>query len=199
MKLEKIFPLGTLIISIIISFASLLCFSGCDDSKSYAELLTEENKAVNRFLANQRVINEIPADSTFAFEVGENAPYYRLDEDGNMYMQVIKRGTPGNYAETDQIIYFRYTRYNLNQYKDDTLPDGVGNVSDMGYSNAWFRYDNYSLQSSYQWGTGIQIPLKYLPIDCEVNIVIKSQYGFYEEMSYVIPFLFNIRYYPQMT
>ena len=184
----------------VVAFSILsLAFVSCSDSKSYAELLTEENHSVNRFLADQRVDNTIPTDTNFVFETGENAPYYRLDEDGNLYMQVINPGTPGNYAEKDQIIYFRYTRYALSEYANGTLPAGDGNESSMGYTNAWFRFDNYSLQSSYQWGTGIQMPLKFLPIDCEVNIVIKSQYGIYEEMSYVVPFLYKLRYFPQQT
>ncbi len=173
--------------------------TSCSDSKSYAQLLTEENHFVNNFLADQRVVNTIPTDSTFNFEVGEDAPYYRLDEDGNLYMQVVSKGTPGNYAKSDQVIYFRYTRYPLNLYAGGELPSGQGNVDDMSYQNTWFRFENYSLQSSYQWGTGIQKPLQLLPIDCEVNIVIKSQYGFYDEMSYVVPFLYKVRYYPQMT
>lgn len=176
-----------------------LTMTSCSDSKSYAELLTEENHYVNNFLADQRVVNTIPTDSTFNFEVGEDAPYYRMDEDGNLYMQVISKGTPGNYAKSDQVIYFRYVRYPLNQYVGGELNGGMGNVDDMSYQNTWFRFDNYSLQSSYQWGTGVQKPLQFLPIDCEVNIVIKSQYGFYEEMSYVVPFLYKIRYYPQLT
>ena len=173
--------------------------TSCDDSKSYAELLTDENHSVNRFLANQRVDNTIPTDSTFQFETGENAPYYRMDEDGNMYMQVVNPGTPGNYAKEDQTIYFRYTRYSLNDYVNDTLPPGSGNETEMGYSSASFRFQNFTQQSSYRWGAGVQIPLRFLPIDCEVNIVIKSQYGFYDEMAYVLPFLYKIRYYPQMT
>lgn len=173
--------------------------TSCSDSKSYAELLTDETHAVNNFLADQRVVNTIPTDTNFVFEVGENAPYYRLDEDGNIYMQVLKRGTPGNYAKADQIIYFRYTRYNLNMYTNGELPPGSGNEENMGYQSTWFRFDNFSLQSSYQWGTGLQRPLHLLPIDCEVNIVIKSQMGFYDEIAYVVPHLYRVRYYPQMT
>lgn len=173
--------------------------SSCSDSKSYAELLKEETFYVNNFLADNKVINTIPTDTTFQFITGENAPYYRLDTEGNVYMQVIKPGTPGNYAKDDQIIYFRYTRYSLSEYVNGKLPDGYGNEDDMGFINTWFRFNNYSLQSSYQWGTAIQMPLKYLPIDCEVKLVVKSQYGIYDEIAYVIPFLYRLRYYPQMT
>ena len=171
----------------------------CKDSKSYAELLNEETKYVNNFLADQRVTNEMPTDTNFVFETGPDAPYYRLDEDGFLYMQVINPGTKGNYVKDNQVIFFRFTRYDLQQYTDGKLPQGQGNEYDMSYMNSWFRYGNYQLETSYQWGSGIQQPLMYLPIDCEVNIVIKSQYGFYSEQSYVVPYLFNVRYYPQIS
>lgn len=182
-----------------LAMTALAVTNACNDSKSYAELLTEETHAVNNFLADQRVTNEMPTDTNFVFETGPNAPYYRLDEDGFMYMQVIDPGTKGNYVKDDETIFFRYTRYNLQLYADKTLPDGEGNELNMSYQNCWFRYDNYLLQSSYQWGKGIQAPLKYLPVDAVVNIVIKSQYGFYAETSYVVPFLYRLRYYRQLT
>ena len=62
----------------------------CSDGKTYAELLTDETRNVNAFLANQKVIIEIPEDSVF--EVGEDAPYYQIDPEGNVYMQVLSVG-----------------------------------------------------------------------------------------------------------
>lgn len=173
--------------------------ASCSSSTSYAELLTSESHYVNNFLANQRVSNTIPTDTNFVFEVGEDAPYYRMDEDGNIYMQVLKMGTKGNYAKDDEIIFFRFTRYDLSGYTNNTLPDGEGNDTDMSYLNSWFRMNNLELKSSYQYGSGVQTPLLYLPIDSEVNLVVKSQYGWYEEMSNVIPYLYHLRYYRQLT
>lgn len=184
---------------IIVATVIMAALPACKDSKSYAELLNEETKYVNNFLADQRVTNEMPTDTNFVFETGPDAPYYRLDEDGFLYMQVINPGTKGNYVKDNQVIFFRFTRYDLQQYTDGELPQGQGNEYDMSYMNSWFRYGNYQLETSYQWGSGIQQPLMYLPIDCEVNIVIKSQYGFYSEQSYVVPYLFNVRYYPQIS
>lgn len=74
-------------------------------------------------------------------------------------------------------------------------PEGEGNAADMEYNPMYFRFGNYSLQSSAQYGSGIQLPLSYLGIDCEVNIVIKSQYGFTSEMTNVVPYLYNVRYF----
>ena len=97
--------------------------TSCNDTQSYAELLTDESKSVNYFLANQRVINEIPADSIF--EEGADAPYYKMDDDGNIYMQVLKSGNLKDKAKNDQRIYFRFMRYNLSTYSSTgVMPSG---------------------------------------------------------------------------
>lgn len=186
--MKKILKLVMLIAAALAS----VTVQSCSDSKTYAELLTDENMSVNRFLADHRVVNEVPADTVF--EVGSDAPYYRLDEDGQLYMQVLEAGTPGNMVKNDEQIYFRFWRYNLSYYDDGKLPAPEGNY-DVLNGNYSFRFDNYQISSSYNNGAGVQMPLKYLPVDCVVNIVIKSQYGVPTEMSYVQPYLYNIRYY----
>ena len=95
--------------TIILTLTGLvLMLSACHDSKSYSELLREEERAVNWYMSNHRVVNEVPADTVF--ETGKDAPFYKLDEEGNLYMQVVSAGTPGNKAKYDQQIYFRYMR-----------------------------------------------------------------------------------------
>ncbi len=171
--------------------------TSCNDTQSYAELLTDEAKSVNYFLANQRVINEIPADSIF--EEGADAPYYKMDDDGNIYMQVLKSGNLQDKAKNDQRIYFRFMRYNLSTYASTgVMPSGEGNADNMSTASTYFNFENYTLPNTSGYGYGIQMPLYYLGIDCEVNLVIKSQYGFSSEISYVIPYLYNIRYLKSM-
>lgn len=176
-----------------IALAGASLASSCEDSKSYAELLDDENHYVNMYLANQRVEPKIPADTVF--ETGPNAPYYRLDEDGNIYMQVLDAGTKDNKVKDDELIYFRFTRFSLYGYKGGVLTGGVGNENDLSFNNTSFRYGNYQLTSSSQWGVGIQYPLSFLPVDCEVNIIIKSQYGLTSEIAEVVPYMYHIRYY----
>lgn len=177
--------------------AAAAALTGCNDSKSYAELLTDETKAINVFLSNQNVILDLPADGNLL--AGEDAPYYRLDEDGNVFMQIIERGQAPD-IPNDAQVYFRFTRYSLSEYAaTGTMPAGQGNADDLNMGNSSFRYNNTSLSSSTQWGTGIQMPLTLLPVDAVVNLVVKSQYGFVNDQTYVIPFLFRLRYYRPLT
>lgn len=164
--------------------------TACEDTTSYAELLEEQDKYVNNFLADQQVILEVPEDN--AFITGPDAPYYAIDEDHRLYMQVLDAGTKDNMVSDDEQIYFRYTRYALASYSNGKLPTGSGN--NITLSPAWFRYGNYQLSSSYNWGVGVQMPLEFLPIDCEVNLVVKAEMGFTSEQTEVQPYLFRLTY-----
>ncbi len=165
----------------------------CSDNKSYAELLEVENKAVNRFLADQRVIG-YQEDFT-DFEVGADAPFYQIDKEGNLYMQVIKLGEYEK-PEDNQLVYFRFTRYNLSYYTTGGEMKGEGNSESIEYGDQSFRMNNTTLESTTQWGSGIQHPLTLIPLGSEIKLVVKSQYGWTAEIAYVQPFLYHLRYYP---
>lgn len=167
--------------------------TGCSDDTSYTDLLNKESKNVNTFLSDHRVIAEIPADTVF--ECGEDAPYYMLDDEGNVFMQVIDPGF-GPKVVDNQIVYFRYMRYNLSGYvSGEEMEPDAGN-DNAGYATVSLRYNNFTLPSSSSWGYGLQMPLRYLPLNSVVNIVIKAEFGMVDEQSYVQPFLYSVRYFP---
>lgn len=171
--------------------ALVLATASCDDTKSYAELLADENQTVNRFLVQHRVEESFPED----YEVGENAPFYRIDEGGDVYMQVLQKGN-GVIPQTNDCVYFRYLSYDLNYYVVGGENHGTGNADNVGDTQAtFFLLDNYTVSESAQYGTGIQLPVKLLGYDSKVNIVIKSQAGPSAMMSYVIPFLYTVSYF----
>lgn len=181
--------------SLLLGMFAIVMLSACNDDQSYADRLNEERNAVNAYLANHRVVMSIPEDSVF--EVGENAPFYRIDVDGNVYMQVLNAGDKVNdKAKTGEPIYFRYSRYNLSTwYADGTWTVYSGNETSMDAMSCTFNYADYTLPSSSQWGYGLQFPLLFLGVECEVNLIIKSQYGFTNEISYVTPFFYHVRYF----
>ncbi len=175
--------------------ASVLMQS-CDDGKSYAEMLTEENKAVNLFLVDQKVVGSVPADSIF--QVGNQAPYYQLDDEGNIFMKVLALGEEGNVEEGQQVI-FRFRRTNLMYYYPGANIENLdweGNNDNPVSNISSFRYGDYTLPSSAQWGSAIQLPLsfKQIQLGSRVMLVIKSQYGWSDEITYVQPYLYEISY-----
>lgn len=184
-----------------------LSLCSCNDGKSYAEMLRDETESTNYYLSSFQVINSVPADSVFVSVADMEArglsreealavtPFYRLDDDGDVYMQVVNPGT-GEKADDNQLIYFRFNRSNLNYYYSDGVWISDGNSTDLGTEPSSFRYNNYSLESSYSWGSGLQMPLHFLKLNCEVNLVVKSTVGLVNEQSSVVPYLYNVRYYP---
>lgn len=183
---------------ILAVIASAAVFSSCNNGKSYASRLVDENKAINLYLSDFKVENSIPADT--AFLEGPDAPFYRLDDEGNLYMQVIRSGDRKNNRVTDdQLIFFRFVRYNLTYFYNYDEMVGEGNAIDVNYQATSFRFNNTALQSTTQYGTGIQAPLKYLGIDCEVNLIVKSQLGFTSEIANVSPYLYNLRYFVPLS
>lgn len=167
--------------------------AGCDDNKSYAERLTEENHAVNLFLSDQRVIDHVPADSVF--ESGEDAPYYCIDSENSIYMKVLSAGS-GERALEGQKIYFRYLQAPLNTYNGVIYDDEwIGNASQVTGKPTYFKFDDFADQSSQVWGTGIQQPLHFLPLNCHVLLVVKSQYGPTQSIANVVPYIWDLRYF----
>lgn len=172
---------------------SACIFSGCEDTKSYSELLNDEEHAVNWYLAQQKVELQLPEDGKFI--VGENAPYYKMDKEGSVYMQVINAGNDVK-PEKGDLIYFRFMRMNIQTYMSYGTKAWEGNSEDFGTStNSSLIYGNNVLTSTTQYGEGIQVPLQYLGYNSEVNLIVKSTEGFTDELSECIPYVYNIRYF----
>lgn len=184
--------------AIALCSALLAAASACSKSESYSNLLKKEEKATNWFLAQKEVETEIPADSVF--KSGENAPFYKMDEDGYLYMQVVDPGTPEKKATQNQQIYFRYLRTNIRDMYEGLNPKPVGNANtiiiESQYASANFRFGNDTYSSSITYGDAVQEPLKYLGTDCVVNLVVHSTRGFNSEVGQCIPWLMTIRYFP---
>ena len=114
-------------------------------------------------------------------------------------MQVIKVGDR-EIPKSGATVYFTFSRYNIEtMYNNNTLdiaPEASNQdnfITSIG--NTYFIFNNYSVSSSANYGSGIQVPLSYLGYNSEVNIVLKSYYGFSTENTTCIPYLVNVRYF----
>lgn len=182
-----------LYITYLLAAMALVPMVSCSDSESYANLLKEEEKASNWYLASKTICLDIPKDSVFI--TGENAPYYKMDEDGYLYMQVINPGDKSSRPKDGEKVFFRYMRMNIkNLYKNGTAT-WEGNAENMEMAPNSFWFNNFKLDDSQKFGTGIQTPLKYLGYNSEVNLVLKSYYGFSDGQAYCLPYAVNVRYF----
>lgn len=157
------------------------------------DLQKTERRAIKAYLSKFDVIDELPAIPDI--RVGSVAPFYKLDREGKVYMQVVRMGTEPA-AITGEKISFRFLRYDLLYYlSNGYLPDGTGNMNDISQAASWFTLGSDN-EATTQWGTAIPLPMQLgLPLGSEVNLVVSSEAGLTNEISSVIPFLYNIRYY----
>ncbi len=183
--------------SVIIVFGALTAslVAGCDKSESYSDLLRDEERAVNWYLAQHRVETEVPADSIF--EIGKDAPFYRMNEDGTVYMQVVKAGDPADKPADGDRVYFRFERQNIKYLYEglDVTPEGNMDNFNVALGATSFIMGNRSLQSTTKYGTGIQLPMTYLGYFSEVNLVLKSYAGFPENQSECTPYIMTVKYF----
>ncbi|MDE5876313.1 MAG: DUF4827 domain-containing protein [Muribaculaceae bacterium] len=173
----------------------MVSFVSCNDTESYSDMLRDEEYACNWYLAGKKIEVDVPADSVF--ECGTDAPFYRMDEDGYLYMQVINPGDKSQRAKAGDKVYFRFMRQNI-KYMCEGLnvpPDGNADNVDSKWGNTSFVMGNKVLSSTTKWGTGIQIPLDYLGYNCEVNLVLKSYVGFTDDQMQCLPYIINVRYF----
>lgn len=192
MKYKNRILAGSLILMIFTAITS------CEKGESYADLLKKEEKAVNWYISGESVETVIPADSVFI--AGDDAPFYKMDEDGSIYMKVLNAGDKENRPAEGDRVYFRYSRMNLRNFYEAGVEQWVGNSSDLSTTTAStsFIFGNYTLSSSYQYGTGIQLPLKYLGYNSRVRLVLKASSGFYSEQSQCLPYVVDVRYFRGM-
>lgn len=185
------------IFKLVLFSIALILTSSCEKTQSYSELLRDEEKAVNWYLSGQNVLMDLPEDPHDLITqetAGTDAPFYRLDADGYVYMQVVKADF-NDLVEEGDLVYFRFNRQNIIYLSQDIEQTPSGNSDFLAYGSTSFIYKNTTLQSSTTWGTGIQMPLKYIGYNSEVNLVLRSYYGFYEEQSTCVPYLINLRYF----
>lgn len=187
----------------LLSVAALMT-AGCSKTQSYSELLREEEKACNWYLSSRNVVLEMPEslDDLITSATlrsngeawGEDAPYYKLDSEGNVYMQVV-RAEYEDMVENGDLVYFRFLRESIKDLYQDITPTPEGNSDYLPNGTASFVFKNTYLESTLTWGTGIQMPLEYLGYNSEVNLVLKSYYGFTSDQSYCVPFAVNLKYF----
>lgn len=176
----------------------LLSATGCEKTKSYSEMLKDEEQACNWYLAQNKIVVNIPKDSVF--QTGQDAPFYKMNSEGTLYMKVITAGDRNKIPENGDRVYFSFMRQNIQSLMNGYIDEDVweGNAENMAYGSTSFLLGETILTSSTKYGNGIQIPVTYLGYYSEVILVVKSLEGFIDDQTDCTPYVYKVRYFPAL-
>lgn len=159
---------------LLFSFVILsLTSCGSDDEPS---VISKNDDAFNYFLNQQKVVKTLPAN----LETGATAPYYQIDDNGYIFMQVLSN--EGSMAYQNQKIGFEHKSYSLLTYYE--TKQWPAPTSQSNRDNTPFLYDQQKLNL-------IQLALQYVGVNSEVNLAIRQTSDKGES-----PYLLYIRYMP---
>ena len=193
---------------LVLLFLSLLAFSfafqACDDSKTYAEMLEEEDDAIAAFIRDNdiQVISQTEFfnnDSTT--DVSKNE-YVQLSS--GVYMQIVDKGSD-NLADTvknNDLILGRFMEYSILD-KDTSLSNlnSVETVDEFKYTitsssiaaifTQGYMYSVYGPSVPAGW----LVPLPYVRDMAHVKLIVPSKMGHSTAMQYVYPYFYDIKKY----
>jgi hypothetical protein len=177
-------------------------FQSCDKTKSYADMLADEKKAINEYIKSNgiKVISQsdfYAQDSTTNVEKNE---YVHLAND--VYMQIIDKGILGDTVKKNDLILVRFMEYSIMD-KDTTLsninsPSIVDEFkyTTTGTSVAGIFTQGY-MQAAYSSAVpaGWLVPLAYVYSMAHVKLIVPSKMGHSKAMQSVYPYFYDIRKY----
>lgn len=193
---------------LVLLFLSLLAFNfafqACDDSKTYAEMLEEEDDAIAAFIRDNdiQVISQTEFfnnDSTT--DVSKNE-YVQLSS--GVYMQIVDKGSD-NLADTvknNNEILVRFMEYSILD-KDTSLSNlnAVETVDAFKYTitsssiaaifTQGYMYSVYGPSVPAGW----LVPLPYVRDMAHVKLIVPSKMGHSTAMQYVYPYFYDIKKY----
>lgn len=193
----------TLIFLSLLTFG--LAFQACDDSKTYAEMLEEEDDGIAAFIRDNdiKVISQTEFfnnDSTT--DVSQNE-YVQLSS--GVYMQIVDKGSdnPADTVKNNDLILVRFMEYSILD-KDTTLSNlnAVETVDEFKYtvtssSIAGIFTQGYmiSYYSSTAVPAGWLVPLAYVRDMAHVKLIVPSKMGHQTAIQYVYPYFYDIKKY----
>lgn len=166
----------------LLSLFSLLIMTllwvGCDNKKTYSEMLDDENRAIHNFLKDKKISYELPENNVFT----DSTVYYLLAK--GVYMRVIHQETEVM-AKSGAYVYVRYKRTNLL----------TNTTVDMNWNDPLtYLYFVYKKPSLMGMGEGIELPLEYVGKGSEVVLIVPSKVGGSTDAASVIPVLYRMKY-----
>ena len=186
--------------------AMCVAFQACDDTKTYAEMLEDEDDAIAQFLrdSNITVISQSQFYANDSNTDCERNEYVQLAS--GVYMQIVSKGVDdlSDTEKNNDIILTRFYEYDI--LDKFTLYSNL----DIVYMVDAFRYavnsgsivgiftEGYYMSNTTTGGTAVPagwlVPLQYVRNRAHVKLIVPSKMGNYYCMQSVIPCFYDIKY-----
>ncbi len=156
----------------------MLCISSCNKSKTYAELIKDEKKAIAKYITKHKIniLTTFPKDSVF----GPN-DYYK-DEKG-LYIHIEDWGQSRKVREGEDVLVW------FNKY--GPLPEeelSSSNMKDVKPDE--FTYQGNYTAARYAWTA----PLKYVGNGGKVKVIAPHDTGNTNDQTNVEAYTYDIEY-----
>lgn len=182
-----------------------LAFQACDDSKTYAEMLEEEKKAINSFIKKNKIMEKpITVISVAEFEKNGNKTDTTKNEyvqfSNGAYMQIYNDGT-GDSIRSRDVVTVRFVEYDIlngdTTLANHTMPTWldvfdytISGTTSYGQFRQGLLFERYE---TTQVPEGWLVPLQYIKSGARVKMIVPSKIGHAEAMQYVYPFFYDLR------
>ena len=180
-------------------------FQACDDTKTYAEMLEEEDDAIADFINKEgiKVISQTEFFDNDSVTDVEKNEFVQLSS--GVYMQIVDKGSdnPADTVKNNDLVLVRFMEYSLLD-KDTTL----SNLT-LPYLVDEFKYtaSSSSIAGIFIQGlmymaygytavpAGWLVPLPYVRDKAHVRLIVPSKMGHQSAMQYVYPYSYDITKY----
>jgi len=194
------------------SLLTFILFFACDNSKTYAERLEDEKKAIRSFIKEHNYttisLEEFEKDTI----TGENE-FVTLPD--GIYMNIVSRGSenPADTIKAGQNVVVRFTEYDIiqkyiteasnygnpveeyNNYPDMFRFDQVGTTvyGEFITGELGVGYNMYRTYGSTSVPGGWLLPLRYIRSGAHIKLIIPSKMGHISAQRTVFPYFYDMR------
>lgn len=182
-------------------------FQACDDTKTYAEMLEDEDNAIEAFIrdSNITVISQSQFHAQDSITNLDKNEFVQLAS--GVYMQILDKGVEdkSDTVKNNDVILVRFSEYDvLNKYTSYSNLDIVYMVDEFRYVvtsssiAGIFTGGNYMYSTSSSVNTAVPagwlVPLEYVRNKAHVKLIVPSKMGGNVGMQNVIPYYYDIKY-----
>ena len=194
-----------LILFLFILLSASFAFQACDDTKTYAEMLEEEDDAIADFINKEgiKVISQTEFFDNDSVTDVEKNEFVQLAS--GVYMQIVDKGSdnPADTVKNNDLILVRFMEYSLldkdttlsnlsipymvDEFKYTVSSSSIAGIFTQGLMYSWYDYTAVP--------AGWLVPLPYVRDRAHVRLIVPSKMGHQGAMQYVYPYYYDITKY----